>query len=103
MGSGLKKLIGGTVKTDIEAEEAKGFLLDGFFPLCELEDEPQSSLAAGIQEVGLPYASDAAITSTPRSLHLQAKSIREFSLAQQDPILTAVFSTAKPCGIACSR
>jgi hypothetical protein len=62
LGAGLKKLIGGTVKTELSAKEALSFLIDGFFPECELGDEPQREMAQGIQELGLPYAKDAAIT-----------------------------------------
>jgi hypothetical protein len=62
LGTGLKKLIGGTMKAEFSSAEALKFLVDGFFPKCDLDDEPLVAEAAGVQEVGLPYASDAAIT-----------------------------------------
>lgn len=62
LGTGLKKLIGGTLKAEFQADEALKFLVDGFFPECEFDAQPLESETAGVQEVGLPYASDAAIT-----------------------------------------
>jgi actin-like ATPase involved in cell morphogenesis len=62
LGSGLKKLIGGTMKAEFSPEEVQNILVDGFFPECSLEDMPAEQSKAGVQEIGLPYASDAAIT-----------------------------------------
>ena len=59
-GSG-SKLIGGALKTEVDSDDAKGLLLDGFFPQVALDDKP-ASRASGFQEFGLPYATDAAIT-----------------------------------------
>lgn len=62
LGSGLKKLIGGTIKAEFTAEEVQKILVDGFFPACSIEDQPKEEVRSGVQEMGLPYASDAAIT-----------------------------------------
>ena len=62
LGTGLKKLIGGTIKAEFEAQEALSFLVDGFMPKCKWTDQPQQQQGLGVQEVGLPFASDAAIT-----------------------------------------
>jgi Ethanolamine utilization protein EutJ (predicted chaperonin) len=62
LGTGLKSLIGGTIKAEFEADEALSFLVDGFFPQTELDDLPAANGSHGVQEMGLPYASDAAIT-----------------------------------------
>jgi Ethanolamine utilization protein EutJ (predicted chaperonin) len=62
LGTGLKKLIGGTIKAEFDAQEALDFLVEGFLPKCALADQPQTPQTVGVQEVGLPYASDAAIT-----------------------------------------
>lgn len=59
-GSG-SRLIGGGQRVEITRAEAQHVLLDGFFPLCELTDQPQRR-RSGFQEFGLPYATDAAIT-----------------------------------------
>ena len=37
-------------------------LLDGFFPAVSSNDMPQAKRRVGLQEIGLPYAADAAIT-----------------------------------------
>lgn len=62
LGTGLKKLIGGTIKAEFSKDEVQTILTDGFFPKCGIEDHPQENKKAGVQEMGLPYANDAAIT-----------------------------------------
>jgi molecular chaperone DnaK (HSP70) len=62
LGSGLKKLIGGTLKAEFSEEEVQNILVDGFFPKCSFDEHPLDQSGAGVQEIGLPYASDAAIT-----------------------------------------
>ncbi len=56
------KLIGGTVKVEIERELAANLLLEGFFPKCQVSDRPARRRASGFQEIGLPFESDAAVT-----------------------------------------
>ncbi|MFV1964146.1 MAG: Hsp70 family protein [Pirellulaceae bacterium] len=56
------KLIGGTVSVDVERDRVARFLLDGFFPPCEVEDRPQRQQVSGFREIGLPFESDTAIT-----------------------------------------
>jgi molecular chaperone DnaK (HSP70) len=58
-GSGL---IGGTIKTTLTAEDVKNVLIDGFFPECDAAETPVAPRRAGLQEAGLVYASDPAIT-----------------------------------------
>jgi hypothetical protein len=57
-----RKLIGGTIRTDIERAEVDASLLDGFMPACKLGDKPRAQTRTGLQEIGLPYAADPAIT-----------------------------------------
>jgi len=57
-----RKLVGGTVRTDIERQEVDRILLDGFFPYAELSDRPQAQRRTALQEIGLPYATDPAVT-----------------------------------------
>jgi hypothetical protein len=59
-GSG-SRLIGGGQRVEVTRAEVQRVLLDGFFPLCELTDQPQRR-RSGFQEFGLPYATDAAAT-----------------------------------------
>jgi hypothetical protein len=56
------KVIGGTIRTDLERSQVEKVLLDGFFPDCSRETEPSRQRAAGLQELGLPYVADPAIT-----------------------------------------
>lgn len=55
------KLIGGGLHAELARAEVEGILLDGFFPQVSPEAEPQRS-RSGLQEFGLPYAADAAVT-----------------------------------------
>ena len=55
-------LIGGTIRTELTRQEIEGVLLQGFFPIGAITDYPQRKPAVGIREMGLPYASDPAIT-----------------------------------------
>jgi hypothetical protein len=54
--------VGGTIKGELTQQEVQRVLLDGFFPECAPDEEPKRQRAAGFQELGLPYASDPAIT-----------------------------------------
>ncbi len=56
------KLIGNTVTTEVNKNEIANMLLDGFFPVCNLNDRPQTQPASGFQEIGLPFESDPGIT-----------------------------------------
>jgi molecular chaperone DnaK (HSP70) len=56
-------LIGGTIKTKLRREQIEATLVDGFFPHCALEEEPQRTKRAALQEIALPYATDARVTA----------------------------------------
>lgn len=60
-GSGTR-LIGGGISGEVARPLLNSVLLDGFFPPCKADDQPRRQKASGLQEEGLPYASDAAIT-----------------------------------------
>jgi molecular chaperone DnaK (HSP70) len=51
-------LMGGTVSTRLERSTLEQVALDGFFPLTAITDLPKEGRGAGLQEFGLPYASD---------------------------------------------
>ncbi len=55
-------VIGGSIKTDLTYEEVEATLVDGFFPRCEANEMPKSGRRVGLQEMGLPYAADPAVT-----------------------------------------
>lgn len=57
-----RSVIGGTIKGELTRAEIEKTLLEGFLPECARTDEPTRQRAAGLQEVGLPYVADPAIT-----------------------------------------
>ncbi len=56
------KLIGGSIRSELTRAELTATLLDGFFPAAAIGDRPQGRGRAGLTQLGLPYAQDAAIT-----------------------------------------
>jgi molecular chaperone DnaK (HSP70) len=56
------KVIAGTIKGELTREALEKELLDGFFPECDAGAVPKPQRTTGFQEIGLPYASDPAIT-----------------------------------------
>ena len=61
LGKGAK-LVGGTIKTELTREDLNQVLVDGFFPKVASDQTPARQRRIGFQELGLPYAADAAIT-----------------------------------------
>jgi molecular chaperone DnaK (HSP70) len=56
------KLIGGSIRTELRANEIAELLVEGFFPVVASGDRPLSRPRTGLRALGLPYAQDAAIT-----------------------------------------
>ena len=56
------KLVGGTLKTELARDEVRERVVEGFFPQVARDAAPARAGRAAIQELGLPYASDAAIS-----------------------------------------
>jgi molecular chaperone DnaK (HSP70) len=61
LGKGTK-LIGGTIKTELAREDLDQILIEGFLPRVASNELPARQRRVGFQELGLPYAADAAIT-----------------------------------------
>jgi len=57
-----RKVIGGAIRTEISRDDVDRILVDGFVPHCALDAVPQAPRRSALQEIGLPYAADAAIT-----------------------------------------
>jgi molecular chaperone DnaK (HSP70) len=55
-------LVGGTLRGKLTRDEVRNLLLEGFFPLTGPDAAPQKQRRSGLAEVGLNYASDAAVT-----------------------------------------
>src|SRR5262249_3499464 len=56
------RVIGGAIKSDLSRSDVESVLIDGFFPDCPPDAEPKKQRAVGLQELGLPYAADPAVT-----------------------------------------
>ncbi len=79
------RLIGGTIKTELTAEDIETVMLNGFFPFCEADARPVTPKASGIREIGLSYEADPAVTR-----HLSAFLNRQASIAGHALFPTAV-------------
>lgn len=55
-------LIGGTIRTELTRQELETMLVNGFFPIGAATEYPERKPQVGMREMGLPYASDPAIT-----------------------------------------
>jgi len=56
------RLIGGSMSAKLSREEVEQIVLDGFFPRCGPGELPRRATRVALQEFGLPYAQDPAVT-----------------------------------------
>jgi molecular chaperone DnaK (HSP70) len=56
------RLVGATITTTLTIDDVNSVLRDGFFPVVRSDEMPARQRRVGLQELGLPYAPDAAIT-----------------------------------------
>ncbi|MBX5484666.1 MAG: hsp70 family protein [Myxococcaceae bacterium] len=56
------RLFGGTLSTELTRAEAEQLVLDGFFPRTAVDETPKRATRMALQELGLPYAQDPAVT-----------------------------------------
>ena len=69
-----KGLVGGTIRAALGRGLVNDVVLNGFFPACAMDEEPLQRSRAGLQELGLPYVDDTAITRhLARFLRLHAR------------------------------
>jgi hypothetical protein len=57
-----RKVVGGAVTTTLSAGDLQTAIVEGFFPRVDRDARPVRARRAGLQELGLPYAADAAVT-----------------------------------------
>ena len=57
-----RKVVGGAVRTDVGRDDVASALVDGLFPVAGADERPREARRSGLQEIGLPYAADPAIT-----------------------------------------
>ena len=80
------KLIGGTISTELTREELNRILVEGFFPKVASDEAPARQRRGGFQELGLPYAADAAITKhLARFLSQQTRNSPEAEKIRRGP------------------
>ncbi len=56
------RLLAGTLSTEFGREETEQLVLDGFLPACARDEAPRRAARTALQELGLPYAQDPAIS-----------------------------------------
>ena len=56
------RLMGAALSAHLARAEAEEIILDGFLPACRPDEAPQRAGRVALQELGLPYAQDPAIT-----------------------------------------
>lgn len=56
------RLIGGSIRTELTAEEVTSSLVEGFFPQVLVDARPAARSRTALTRLGLPYAQDAAVT-----------------------------------------
>ena len=80
-------LLGKTVSTKLDRQTLEQIVLDGFFVTTSIDDLPQKTRRAGLQEFGLPYAADPVI-----SKHLARFLTRSLENVQSSQALSALVS-----------
>ena len=81
------QLFGGAIRTELARDEVTRTLVDGFFPEVASSARPTVRARTGLQQLGLPYAHDPAVTK-----HLAA------FLARQSHATGEVEGFARPAG-----
>jgi hypothetical protein len=56
------RLLSGALSAELQGAEAGRLILEGFFPACTADEVPSRPARIALQELGLPYAQDPAIT-----------------------------------------
>jgi hypothetical protein len=87
------KLIGGTIKAKLRREQVEQ-VLEGFFPAVPSTELPQINRRAALQEMGLPYAHDPAITR-----HLARFLRQQAAAAEHDSVRRGASGLACPTHI----
>src|SRR5262245_19326974 len=57
-----RSVVGGSLHSQITPSDVRQAILDGFFPIAPRDAEPARSARTGLQEMGLPFVNDPAVT-----------------------------------------
>jgi molecular chaperone DnaK (HSP70) len=85
------RLIGATMSTTLTRDDVDQVLREGFFPSVSSTDFPARQRRAGLTELGLPYAADAAVT----------RHLARFLSRQEEQTSTAAVVRRGPSGLVC--
>ncbi|MBR0566079.1 hsp70 family protein [Azoarcus sp. L1K30] len=88
LGSGAK-LVGGARSTELTRDEVVRLIVDGFFPLGAVNEQPRRR-RAGIVEFGLPYPADAAVTRHVAAFLARHATVSRVALGDRAPGSDAV-------------
>ena len=78
-------VVGGTIKAKLQRADLERILRDGFFPVVSSQEMPQGARRAGLQELGLPYAADPAVTRHMARFLRQHASAAQHSAVRRGP------------------
>ncbi len=71
-----RAVVSGTITQELSRDDVERIIVEGFFPFCPPDAVTVKSGGVGLQELGLPYAADAAITRhLAEFLHRQAAAL----------------------------
>ena len=77
-------LVGGTIKASLLRDDIDRVIGEGFLPAVGSNDMPAAQRRVGLQELGLPYAADPAITRhMARFLRQQASNTQQSSVRRE--------------------
>ena len=86
LGAG-RSVVGGTLSAELTRQEVEEALIDGFLPLTDPGDLPARERRSGLRELGLPYASEPAVTKHLAAFLTVAGSDEDSQLVRPDAIL----------------
>jgi molecular chaperone DnaK (HSP70) len=89
------RVVGGTLRGELTRAEMERVLVEGFFPECAPDAKPNSQRTVGLQELGLPYAADPAVTKhLAQFIHRNAE-----ALAQRNANRRSKKKVSQPTGV----
>jgi len=88
-----RTVVGGVVSTQLTRDEVEGLVLDGFFPVTPSDALPRRQARAGLQEWGLPFATEAQVSRHLAAFLRQHRS-DSVSPMEDDPIDADVWPDA---------
>ena len=99
LGSG-RSVIGGALNTELTRDEVEEALTNGFLPLTARDDLPAREKRTGLRELGLPYATEPAITKhLAEFLTKSAETDESSSATHHSSLITHHSSMVRPDAI----